>query len=78
MQQIVESGIAVKMITGDNIYTAVETARRAGLTKPNQPITILLGSHQTNQTTLTGLQLSPNQPETTLQIPTASYHSDTQ
>lgn len=35
-----------KMITGDNIYTAIETGRRAGIVDIEKKLIILLGENQ--------------------------------
>ena len=46
MQNLIRTSIEPKMITGDNIYIAVETARRAGIVKPDERIVFLEGKKQ--------------------------------
>lgn len=43
-----ESDIESKMITGDNIFIAVETGFRAGILRENEKIVLLEGRKQTN------------------------------
>ena len=41
MQRLRESNIETKIITGDSIYIAVETALRSGIIEENQKILLL-------------------------------------
>lgn len=43
LHRLIKSNIEPKMITGDNIYIAVETARRAGILGINEKVVILEG-----------------------------------
>ena len=46
MKKLINANIKPKIITGDNIYIAVETARRAGILAPNEKIVFLEGKKQ--------------------------------
>ena len=46
MKKLVNANIEPKMITGDNIYIAVETARRGGILKPHEKVVFLEGAKQ--------------------------------
>jgi magnesium-transporting ATPase (P-type) len=41
------AGIEPKIITGDNIFIAIETGVRAGIIPTHQPVILLEGSKQT-------------------------------
>jgi magnesium-transporting ATPase (P-type) len=44
INRLIQSNIDPKMITGDNIYIAVETARRAGIINMDDKVIFLEGS----------------------------------
>ena len=46
MQKLKESNIDTKIITGDNIYIAVETALRSGILQEDQKVILLEGKKQ--------------------------------
>ena len=46
MQRLRESNIDTKIITGDNIYIAVETAFRSGILRDNERVILLEGKKQ--------------------------------
>ena len=46
MEHMIRANIEPKMITGDNIYIAVETARRAGILKSGDKVVLLEGRNQ--------------------------------
>lgn len=46
MEKLYESNIEPKMITGDNIYIAIETAGRAGIIRKDEPVLLLEGWKQ--------------------------------
>lgn len=46
MRKLIRANIEPKMITGDNIYIAIETARRAGILKGGEKIAVLEGKSQ--------------------------------
>ena len=41
-----EANIVPKVITGDNIYIAIETGIRSGILNENEPIVLLRGKNQ--------------------------------
>ena len=53
INRLTNANIESKMITGDNIYIAVETARRAGILKPDEKVVFLEGKKQKNFKELT-------------------------
>lgn len=50
MDRLVKSAIEPKMITGDNIFIAIETGIRAGILKPNDQVILLEGRKQPQHT----------------------------
>jgi magnesium-transporting ATPase (P-type) len=48
IDKLVESDIEPKMITGDNIFIAVETGFRAGILKEGEKVVLFEGRKQTN------------------------------
>lgn len=57
MERLRASGISSKMITGDNGFIAVETARRAGIITSFDKVIILEGHNQTREVSLASLKL---------------------
>lgn len=50
MNNLKKANIDPKMITGDNIYIAIQTARRAGVINLNDEVILLEGRNQPNFT----------------------------
>lgn len=46
MERLKQSNIDTKIITGDNIYIAIETAIRCGILSENRKILVLEGKNQ--------------------------------
>ena len=48
MAKLIQSNISPKIITGDNIYIAVETARRAGIIAEHEKVLYFEGNNQSS------------------------------
>lgn len=51
ISRLVQSSIEPKMITGDNIYIAVETARRSGILSDGEKVVFLEGNRNIGHST---------------------------
>lgn len=49
MERLKESSIKAKMITGDNIYIAIDTAIKSGILEKNKKVVILEGKNQRSE-----------------------------
>ena len=81
MKRIRVSGILSKIITGDNIYIAIETAQRAGIISPNEKIIIIEGENQKKdnvQSKLIGTWLHKDKKEEIIEIPYSEYLNSSQ